>query len=155
ELREVRRSTGDVPADDIRVASFELGRPDGARGDDAFPKARREPLDLILDPRAHVDRRAVWDVTVGPERVHAARRAGRVEQAWLHDDRVGPLGVSAIPRLVFAVSDLRFAAPDVDRASRPAFGGAPRHRLAQRPIHLEHAGTVAIACEAASIASIR
>src|SRR6185312_10859911 len=63
ELREVRRSTGDVPADDIRVSSFELGRPDGARGDDAFPKARREPLDLILDPRAHVDRRAVWDVT--------------------------------------------------------------------------------------------
>ena len=120
---------------------------------DEVPEARGEAFYLGFDPLGHVEGRAVGDVAVGPDGVLALGGAGRVEEALLGEQDERPLGVLA-PRYG------GLPTPRPRRACRR--GGPCRHACSpsashgigtvEREVHLEDAGSVAVAFEGAAVA---
>ena len=55
ELPQVNGATADVPADKIRVHGLQRGRREDSPLQNTIAKAGREALDLLLQPREHVE----------------------------------------------------------------------------------------------------
>ena len=139
-LAQVGRAAVDVAADVVRVLGLEVGRTARRPREHDVAEPGREPLDLALDRRRHVDRRAVGHVAVRPQRVPARRRAAGVDQALLGDEHEGPLGMAAARRRPPPRRRSRRALPP--RCTVPARRQAsrrPRHRLGERVVELEDA----------------
>ena len=148
ELAQVGRAAVDVAADVVRVVRL-AARPGPsrcARGR-ASRKPGREALDLRLDRGSrHVDGRAVRHVAVGPQRVRAGGRAGRVEQALLGDEheRAAADAGRARPR-ASAAAISSSVPPRCTVPGPPALRRRPRHRPVERVVELEDARAVAVA----------
>src|SRR6202011_1447503 len=111
-------------------------------GEDAGGEARGESLDLRLDPLAHVDRRTIRHMAVGPTDVLAGRRPAGVGDGGLSEDHEGPLGHRAGGHRLLGGDNLIEGAANVDGAGPPASFGAPGDWPIQRPVDLEDAGSV-------------
>jgi hypothetical protein len=151
ETRQEGGPRGDVPADQVRVRLLHCSRVMCLAREDPFAEAGRESLDLSLDCPANVDGRAVRDVTVGPGRVLADRRASVVEEALLREQDEGPLGVPSLPRRALGFGDLGRRAAEMDGGGARNLGGAPRDRAVERVVDLEDARAVAPTLEAAAV----
>jgi len=109
ELAEILEAAVDVAADIVRVVGLDLGRQADGPGEDRIPEAGREPLDLGLDPGAHVERGAARDVAVRPAGVPAVRGAARVEAARLDDiveQTIRALEFSILAKYAFGLAQL-------------------------------------------------
>ena len=150
ELAEVGDAAGDVAADVVGVMVLESGRGEFVAGEDTITEAGRDPLDLSFDAAGHVDRRTVGHVAVGPHRVGALGRPGRVEtaagRAAQTDGRDGVPSHRFLGAAISANEPPRWTVPARD----PRIG--PRHRSVERPVDLEHAGAVAEPLERTPIA---
>jgi hypothetical protein len=143
ELPEGIRAAADVAADHVLVDHFVPGGRDRVAREDPVAKARREALDLALDPLRHVHVRAVRHVAVGPSRLLAVGRAARIEEALLREEHVGTLRVLAVRHLGLGRRHLCRRAAEVDRRCERARVVAPRDRAVERPVDLEGARAVA------------
>ncbi len=94
ELTHVGDSSIDIAADVVGVVIVHRLGVHRVAGDDPISEARCESLDLRFDAVGHLDSRAVWYVTVGPDRFGASRGAVAVEQALLSEQHVWALGVA-------------------------------------------------------------
>ena len=134
----------DVAADQVRrCGARSRAGPIVWRADDPVAEARREPLDLGLDPLGHVDGAAVRNVAVAPGDVLAlpAPGSGRTASAG----RAAPAGARpARPAHSASAAghDLLHRAAQVDRPCPGHLRRAPGDRAIQRPIHLERAEPV-------------
>jgi len=120
-----------------------LGRGADRAGEDPVGEAGGEPLDLGLDARRHVDRRARRHVAVGPERRPPGRRPAVVDDRRLDDEAEGGLGVAAGVHLGLGPPDLGQRAADVDGAGDGGGLGGPGHRPVEGPVDLADPGPVA------------
>src|SRR5216683_6934990 len=73
ELPQVGDSAVDVAADVVGIVALDVGRRHDVTGEDARGEARGESLDLRLDSLAHVDRRSIRHMAIGPTDVLARR----------------------------------------------------------------------------------
>ena len=131
---------------------LELSAVDRMARQDLVAEAGRESLDLPLDPFGHVFHRSVRHVAISPRRVLTGRGARRIEKRLLRDEHERPLGVAAAPDFRLVQGDLLDRAADVDRRCSGTFCGAPRNRSIERPVDLEHTGTVSESLQAANVA---
>src|SRR5207248_5737166 len=152
ELEAVVRAARDVASGAVRVVRLDLAGTRHRSRKDEIAKARREALDLRLDARGHVHRRAVRDVAVRPEGVLSRRGAGVVEKALLRDEHEGLLGMAAAVDLGFAGGDFLERAADVHRAGAPALRGSPGHGPPEGVVDLENSGSAPVPAERATVA---
>ena len=82
QLRDVRRTAGNIASDEIRV--LKVRREHGVTLVDAVAKPRSESLDLSLDTVSHVNDRSIRHMTVCPQRMSSCGRARRIEPAGLN-----------------------------------------------------------------------
>ncbi|HET9754394.1 MAG TPA: lipase maturation factor family protein, partial [Myxococcales bacterium] len=151
ELHPVVGAAGDVSSGAVRVVRLDLaGSGDGAR-QHGLPESRREPLELRLDARSHVHRRAVGDVAVGPEGVLSRGRTGVVEEALLRDEDEGSLGMLAAGDGGLARGDLLETAADVHGARAAAVVSAPGNRGGEGVVELEHARSAPESAQRAAV----
>ena len=122
----------------------------GGAGDDPVAEAGGEALDLGLDPAGHIHGGAMWHVAIGPGRRLAGRGPSRIPWCVLDEQDIRPVGMAAGGDIRLCGRDLVEGPAEVDggRAAR-ALGG-PRNGSIQRPVHLEHAGSVAEALGSAA-----
>ena len=117
-LAQVLHAADDVAADVVGVVVREIGGRGRVHGEDRVAEARGKALDLVEDGAGHVDRGAVGDVAVGPERVLVFRGARWIEKAGLGHEHERFLAVPAFPGIALARGDLLERAADVNRAPR-------------------------------------
>src|SRR5690606_29592756 len=125
---------------------------DGMPRENAVAETRGEALDLRLDARGHVFGAAVRHVTIRPRGVLAGRSARRIEQRLLGDEYERTLGRTTLHHFGFGMQDIVESPADMNRGGAATFGVVPRDRLAQGPIHFEHAGAGAKTFERGAIA---
>src|SRR4029453_4567431 len=94
------------------------------------------PREFPVDPRQHVGRRSIRDVTVRPRRVLAVGRTGRVEQAGLRDQHEGTFRFASIPAIALRGRDLLQRAADVNGSGASDIPVAPGYRSVARPVDL-------------------
>ena len=68
-------------------------------------ESRGEAFDLIFDGRAHIPRRTVRDVAVGPGGMLSGGSARGIKEARLHEDRIRPFRVPVLPGQPFACTN--------------------------------------------------
>ena len=137
----------DVPAHVVGVVLVQVGGGAHGPGQDQVAEPGGEPLDLCLDPAGHVGRAARGHVTVAPQRVLAGRSPAQVHHTRLGDQAVRPVRHPAGRHLGLAPGHFGQRAAEVHGARLAASGRAPRHRPAERPVHLAHPRPVAVAAQ--------
>jgi hypothetical protein len=142
ELSQVGNPTIDVAADVVGVMAFDVGGCHDMTSEDPRREAGGESLDLRLDPLAHVDRRSVGDMAIGPTDMLAGRCARRVGHRGLSEDHERPLGHLARGHRVLGCDHFIEGASNVHRARPPACLRAPGDWAVERPVDLEHARTI-------------
>ena len=151
ELPECVRTPGDVAPDEVGVVVLEVCRRACRACQDTLAEAGREALDLSLDTLAHIERRSVRDMAIGPRGVFAWGSARCVEETLLreHDER--PLGVPPFPGATLRVCDLSQRSANVNGAGLCDLGRPPWDRSVQRIVELECARPVLPVLEPAAV----
>ena len=151
--REILEAAVDVAADVVRVVGLDLApgrRTDRARIVSRKPGANRSTWASIRAVMSNVE--PLGHMAVRPARVPTVWSAARVEAARLDDEDERSLRVPATVDLGLGRPDLVQRSADVDGARASGTLGLPRDRLAQGPVDLDDAGSVAEALEAPPIA---
>ena len=136
----------------VGIVTLDLHRGPGGPCEHPVTKPRGETLDLRLDALGHVDRRPRGHMTVGPQRAASCRCARWVDNARLHHDAIGTLGVPPRSYLRLGAGYLLECAPQVDGSGFPAHGRFPRDRAIERPVDLAHARSVLKALKGSPVA---
>src|ERR1051326_885141 len=134
ELRDDRSAAIDVAADEVRIKSFHLRGRERTACENARAKAWCETFNLILDAIGHIDRRTVWDVTIGPQRVLTFRRARRVEQRRLREQHERTIRTLPLPDRRLGFFDLRQRTTEMNRRCLLTLCRAPRHWTIKRRV---------------------
>ena len=155
EGKPVRELLGEVPvvAVQVGVTGLELARRGDAAGDDQLLPAGGVPCDLglqavgeglplLLVPgtgqvSARIAPHPLRHVGVPPHGLRSGRGPARVSGGHLPGQHERAGGYPAGGDLRRVVGHLVQAGRDVDGACPGHLGGQPRHRLPQRPVHLE------------------
>ncbi len=121
-------------------------------GEDEVAEAGGEALHLSLDALGGVHRGTVRHVAVSPCGVLAAGCPRLIEEGGLGEEHQRPVGHSSVPRMSLRLQYLVQRPHQVYGGGAGALGRPPGHRTGESPVHLERAGAVPEAAQAAHIA---
>src|SRR5262249_7518102 len=152
ELAQIRGAAGDVAADEVRIVTLKLSWPHHGAGENALAETWRKALHLLFDGGSHVSGISVGHVTITPRRVPSGWSPRSIKKTGLREKYEGILrnplrsirwraGLGRVP-LRFA--DLFKRPAKVDGSCQGAFGRAPRHRAAERPVDFKSSHAVAV-----------
>ena len=119
-----------------------------ARMQSRKPGAKRSTCASIASKRGSGP--AIGYVAIGPRHVLAGGRPAGVKKSRLGEQDKGAVAHLSARWRPLRSCNLVEGAAQVDGAGAQALPGAPRNRLAQRPIHFEDAGTVAVTLQLAA-----
>src|SRR5437867_1362959 len=124
-IAKVLRPAVDVSPHEVFIVTRKLGRRRDAPGQHAGPESRSEPLDLPLDPLAHVNRRSIRSMAIPPCGVPSLRGPRGIEQARLHEDHEGSIRNLPSPCGCFRGGHLLERPAEVHGGGLGAAGGLP------------------------------
>ena len=147
KLRNVRRPSINIAADQIRIQVFEISRSMNRAGQHAFSESGCETLNLrfhLLQMRVAP---AVRDMAINPCRVLTVRRPRRVKQALLSEKKKWFVRWLCFPSRPFRSRNFRKCSTQMNRAGAATLFGPPGNRLPQRIVHFENSRPVTIALQ--------
>ena len=151
QLPHILYAAADVATDIVGVVAFVVCVAHHGPCQNRVPKTGGEPFDLRIDRRRHICARTMRCMAVCPQRVLSRRRSCRVKRTMLRHQHIGPSRRAPAARRFFGCRDLRQRASQMNSTRAPAYLRPPRHRLAQRVVHLKHARTITKSLQSAPV----